>query len=270
MGEVSFSRNGRQFALSGRESLAKELGLGPNSDYEIVRAKKGLWVLIARERPLDKRVLEILKSKNLEQRVEGKLEGFLGKEELKRFKEMLKEGSIVAFKLSPKYKKAVYKTAEEIEGNVKIGKPGKKISREKELSPGGKSGPEPGKGRKESESSNAEEKPLEEYSIEKDGFVVCKNVNMARQLSEKLKDEIKKGEIRGIKGFDGFFYIAENSLYQKHKAKALSLIKAEKGIDSAKIGEKAGVSKLLAKIVCELLKEEGEIIEKRQDRFQAI
>jgi hypothetical protein len=257
MGKVRVSTKGSDMALLLPQKSFNELGLEQGTEYDLLKAKPGIWVLVKREESLqenllDRKILNLLKGKNLKERVEGKFEKFLAREELKRFKEMLKEGEIVAFKLSPKYKKAIYKTRQEVEENVKMT---------------GKAG---SKGKRNLETAKAEEKPSEEYSLKKDGFIVCKNVQMAKRLSEQLRKEIEKGKIRGIKGFDGFFYIAEDSLYQKYRPKVLSLIKAEKGIGSKKLGEKVGISNLLAKITCEFLKEEGEIIEKRKDQFQAI
>ena len=123
---------------------------------------------------------------------------------------------------------------------------------------------------KQSESFDADEKRVDEYSLQKDGFLVFKNSENAKILSVKLREDIEGGKIQGIKGFDGFYYIAENDLYLKHRARVLDAIKSEKGILLEKIAEKAGISKMLAKVVCEFLKDEGEVIEKRKDSFQAI
>jgi len=266
MGKVTVSAKGSDFALLLPKQNFKELGLDPSAEYELVKAKPGIWVLVAEKTQGKKKdlaedkILSMLKEKDLKDRVEGRFEKFLGKDELKRFKELLKEGDIVAFKLSPKYKRAIYKTRQEAEENVKM-------TEGKEAKVAGEAG---GKGKKESEKPKARERPSEEYSLKRDGFIVCKNVQMAKRLSEQLRKEIEKGKIRGIKGFDGFFYIAEDALYQKYREKVLSLIKAEKGVGSKKLAEKIGISNLLAKITCEFLKDEGEIIEKRKDQFQAI
>ncbi|MEK7845811.1 MAG: hypothetical protein AAB257_02475, partial [Nitrospinota bacterium] len=85
----------------------------------------------------------------------------------------------------------------------------------------------------------AKEKNPEEYSLKKDGFTICASAVSAKILSEKMKQDIEDGKIRGLKGFDGFFYVVQDWLYQKHRAKIISLIKAEKGIGSEKIAEKA-------------------------------
>lgn len=252
MGAVKVSVTDKDFFLVLPKELMAKLELDPSADYELVKAKKGVWVLVAgekpvvKENPLDKKILSLVREKDLRDRVEGKFEKLLNKEELLRFKELLKEGQIIAFKLSPKYSKAVYKTREEVEGPKDNG------SEEKDFP------------------SGAVEKPLDQYSLEKDGFTVCSNAVDAKILSERLKQDIEEGKIRGLKGFDGFFYVVQDRLYQKHRAKVFSLVKAEKGISSEKIAEKAGIGKLLARIACEFLKEEGEIIEKRKEQFQAV
>jgi len=272
MGEIVVSKKDGDFALVVPQAVFNQAKLDPAAGYELVRVKKGIWVLVQKEvqkpneNPLDAKILKMVKEKSLQERVEGKFEGLLEKEELARFKELLAEGKIVAFKLSPKYKKAVYKTKDDAEGKNPKGREGAK---EKNLGTGEKAA---GKNLciKESESFDAKEKRVDQYSFEKDGFLVFKNNTRAKHLSNQYKKEIEEGKIRGIKSFDGQFYIAENALYQKYRDKALAFVKVEKGIDSKKLAEKLGVSKILAKIVCEFLKEEGEIIEKRKDQFQAI
>ena len=254
MGKVAVSRKGSDFVLVIPQEMLGEFGIDQNAEFELFKAKPGIWVLVgekaaSEKSPVDLKILALLKEKGLKDRVEGMFERFLGKEEMPRFREMVKEGSIVEFKLSPKYKRAVYKTRQEAEENVKMAENGKVKK------------PEPG---------NGKEKPIEGYSLDQDGFLVCRENEKARLLSENLRKEIEEGKIRGIKSFDGFFYIAEESLYQKYKPKILGLIKEEKGIGIGKIAEKAGISKVLARVVCEFLKEEGDLIEKRKDQFQAI
>ncbi len=297
MGKITVSEKGGDFALLVQQQEFKELGLDSKACYELVKAKKGIWVLVAcenpvqKENPLDKKIFALLKKKNLKDRVEKRFETFLSTEELVRFNELLKEGGVVAFKLSPKYKMAVYKTREEIEKNVKMdfetgnetsnktknetsgekiaeGKSsGKKASEKKVV--GKKESETVGTGKKESEFFEAKEKRPDQYTFEKDGFLVFKNAQNAKILSVKLKKEIDEGKIRGIKSFDGFYYVVENALYQRHRANVLSAIK-EKAAGVAGIAEQIEISKMLARVVCELLKDEGEIIEKRKDNFQAI
>jgi antitoxin component of MazEF toxin-antitoxin module len=274
MGKVSVSASGNDLSIVIPQALLAELGLDKGADYELVKAKDGIWVLTKESQkqpekpvaaaqtpaaaappnpksPLDERIFYMLEKLKLEDKVEGKFEARLGKAELARFKELLKDGAIIPFKLTPQYKKAVYKAREEIEGA--------KANRENKASV-----------KKESEISGAKEKPIEDYCIERDGIMVCRNEDRAKMLSNQFKRDIEEGRIRGIKDFSGLFYIIENSLYDKYKLPTISAVKANKNVSLQQVSEKLGVSPLLAKIVCEFLKEEGEIIEKRKELFQSV
>ena len=277
MGKVSVSASGNDLSIVIPQALLGELGLDRNASYELVRAKDGIWVLTketsgrpesaavaqapaaaavaaaapAPRSPLDERIFYMLEKLKLEDKVEGKFEERLGKAELARFKELLKDGAIIPFKLNPKYKKAVYKAREEVDGAKAKGEKKAPV-------------------KKESEIPQAKEKPIEDYCIERDGIMVCRNEDRAKMLSNQFKRDIEEGRIRGIKDFSGIFYIIENSLYDKYKLPAISAVKASKSVSLQQVSEKLGVSSLLAKIVCEFLKEEGEIIEKRKELFQSV
>ena len=249
---------GLTIALSRKESA--ESGLVEGKRYDILRERDS-WRIVEsgrdstgsapRQPDVEKKIIAMLKQAGLRERVEGEFEKRLGKEELAAFKEMLAAGSVVPFKLSKQYKKAVYKEREEIEG-------GKQETRKAEGA------------RKESEKAAAGKKPIEEYCLEKDGFLVCKNEERARALSQRFRKEIEEGDIKGIKSFEDSFYIIEDALYGKYKGRVLSAIKAGKEITLQQLVEKVRVSTLLAKIVCEFLKEDGEIIEKRKELFKAV
>ena len=229
------------FCLQISEKEAKELGLQQGKEYEVL-GENGVIVfrekLAQRELEADARIFELMKKKSLSERVEGKFEKLLNEKELERFKQLLSEEKIIAFKLSDKYRKAVYKIA-----------PEKK---------------------KESEQAEAKEKPIEEYSVETDGFLVVKNEERAKRLSEQLKEQIQGGKIRGLKSFDGHFYIAETALLEKYNDFALAIIKANKSIALQELAQKTGISRMLTKIVCEFLKEDGEIIERRKQIYQLV
>ncbi len=246
MGEISVTTKGSEFALVLAEQLFRQLELSATASYELVKAKKGVWVLIekeaVKENPLDKKIFAMLKQKRLQDKVEGKFEKLLNKEELQRFKEMLKEGSVGAFKLSEKYKRAIYKTRAELEGEKKDS----------------------------NQAGNAGNPAAACDVLEKSGFLLCKDEQLARAVSQQLRKEIEEGKIRGIKGFDGFFYVIESQVYNKHRAKLLSLVKQRKSITVQQLAAEAGLSTALVKTACEFLKDEGEIIEKRHELMQAV
>jgi hypothetical protein len=247
---------GKDFARAFSPEQLKELGINPLSDFEIIKIKPGIILFSEKEfsapqakaseapkQDISKiepeaRILALLQEKKLSERVEGKFEKFLSQKEAEQFREMLKEGRVFAFKLSDKYKKPVYKIA-----------PFKK---------------------KESEKNTTENKPVDEYCLEKDGLLVCSDKKKAEILSFELKDLIKSGQISGIKSFDGNYYIIETDLLQKYAPLVLEIIRANKAIALEEIAKKAAISVILAKIACEFLKEDGEIIEKKRGQYSYV
>ena len=234
------------------------LDIDSGKNYEVLKAQEGVYLLVEKTGDggksaetagestgeTDGKIFSLLREKNLSERVEGNFEKFLGKDELKRFKELLDGEKIIKFKLSEKYRKAVYKFPESKKPEVMR--------------------------KRESENANAGEKPLDEYSFAKDGFLVVKNEARAKKISMELSDEIKNGRVRGIKSFDGMFYIIENDLYEKYRPAMLQCIKEMGTAKIAEISSAIGISQTLARIVCEFLKEEGEILEKRKEVYRYV
>ncbi len=210
----------------------------PDKTAEILENAKALEKENAKFFEIDAKILGLLKVKGLSERVEGNFEKLLNKEELERLKELVKEGKVIPFKLNESYKKAVYKL------------------------------PEPK--RKESESIEAKDKAIEEYSMENDGFLIVKNEERAKRISQDFSEKIKAGEIKGIKSFDGNYYIIENSLIEKYRGRVIKEAKEKKSISLNEISSALGVSKTLSRILCEFLKEDGELIEKKRELFQYI
>lgn len=258
MAFVNRREKGLVIALSGKES--KESGLVEGKRYDLKKTGEGEWLLAeskaedSKEQELEQKILKMLDKESLGERVEGKFEEKLSKEEQAVFKKMLDKGEVVAFKLNDKYKKAVYKVLEEKETQGGVAGPGKA---------GGVTKPNKAW-------SAATEKPSEEYTIEEDGIMVIKNTAQAQVIALGMQEKIKEGEIKGIKGFDGPFYVITSELYEKFRETVLKVFKSSQKIGLVELAEKAGASKTLCKIVCEFLKEEGEIIEKRKESYEFI
>ncbi|MDD5163395.1 MAG: hypothetical protein PHD95_04265 [Candidatus ainarchaeum sp.] len=247
---------GKEIAKILSQEQLKDFGISPESDFELTKIRQGVIVISEKEFSfppakspettkqgpdkiaLEEKILSLLEEKKLSERVEGKFEKLLSQKEAEQFREMLKEGKVFAFKLSDKYKKPVYKIA-----------PPKK---------------------KESEKAFSENKPAADYCLEKDGLLVCSDRKKAELLSYELKDSIKSGQISGIKSFDGNYYIIETSLLQRYSQPVLEIIKANKTIPIEEIAKKASVSAILARITCEFLKEDGEIIEKKKGQYSYV
>ncbi len=285
---------GTALEFSDVEALA--LGLEENREYDLIPVKKGVWVLgehevsepevsttpnsaqhaktlapkvhappfeetinpspkknesgtpaIAPHTPLDNRIYQLLADRKIMKNlVVGNFEQQLNEAEQKRFKELLRLGLVEPFKSSEKYIKAIYR-----------------IARKKPLATGA---PAP----KASEKPDAPEKPIEEYSLEVDGLLVVKNELRAQKLSAELRPQIEDKSVRGLRSFDGNFYIVTGALYDKHASNVQKLVRENPNIALPALAQKAGVSPLLTRIICEFLKEEGAIIERRKESYREV
>ncbi|HIH16736.1 MAG TPA: hypothetical protein HA252_04995 [Candidatus Diapherotrites archaeon] len=249
------SSNGR-FALVLSEKEFNELGFEPNHEFEVVKAKPGLWVVVDKGvKPVDaldretaeleKKIGGLLRGKGLSERVEGKFEKYLNNKELAHFQKMLKEKKIILFKLNESYKHGVYKLPEEIEARKSPSAP-------------------------QAPADPAAEKKPEDYSLETDGFAVLRNEGEARKASEGLRDQIRAGTIKGLKSFEGDYFLVRVEALAKHRKRLLDYLATKKltGIENA--AKDLNMSKTLIRVVAEFLKEDGEIAEKRKGLYQLI
>jgi len=237
------------FSLDFSAQEVQSLGLSPAREYEVSRAKPGVFLLTegkekkacSPEKELEEKLLKKLSSAQLSERVEGKFEESLNEKERDCFKRLREAGGIVPFKLSDKYKKAIYKTKLEIESNAPIAKQG------------------------------WEHKPkggiVEAFSLEKDDFTVTRNESKARQLSREFSDQIRKKEVFGVKSFGGEYFVIKKELYDKHSQEILKYIGENSPVNADALSDALNLKKPLVRAVCEFLKEEGEITEKRKELY---
>jgi len=209
----------------------------PFGKSQVAKTKeKETKILDEKFRKEDEKIFELLSQKgktNLSMKVEGEFEKQLSEKELKRFNELLKEGIIEKFKLNESYKKAIYQIA-------------KKAGEKKDFD------------------FNSEAK-----TIEANGFEIMANENQARNFCEDFSAEIKEGQIRGIKGFDGYFYAIHLDVLEELKPKILAHLK-EKTVSAKELSEKTSLPMDLIRGTIEFLKEDGEVIEKRKGIYQRI
>jgi hypothetical protein len=243
---AKFEKKGKELRLifDANDKVAKTLS--ESKEYELVEAKPDHFMLIGKDVPLEDRILKLVEETPLSQRVEGRFEKLLNKDSLKVFQKLLKEGLIVRFKLSKEYKKAIYKTINEIKSKPK---------------PDAKPAPA---------TYSSAPAPGIASALDKDGFMVVKNQNEARELSDKLGARIKSGEIKGTRGFDGGFYILKTAFYEKVKNKLLPLLQKKSQATFDELTVELKVSKDVLRAVTELLKEEGEVSEKRKELIKFI
>ena len=187
----------------------------------------------------DSKIFDLILQKSLGERVEGKFEKLLNKEENERLKELVKSGKIFVFKL-PKYKQGVYKLKEQPLEKKPI------INLKKDFS--------------------TQQLP-EDYSIAKNGFMIVRGENEAREVSNTLRERIEKGEIKGIKSFDGSYYVIEIPVYEKIRQALMECFKTKHSLSCEEITKMINANKELVKTACEFLKDEGEIFEKRKEFY---
>ena len=96
------------------------------------------------------------------------------------------------------------------------------------------------------------------------------NDNQAKNFCQEFNAEIKENLIKGIKGFDGYFYVIYSNLLEELKPKILIQFKGNKTVSLKELTEKTSLPLELIKGITEFLKEDGDILEKRKGIYQLI
>ncbi len=151
---------------------------------------------------------------------------------------MLSEKKIEKFRLNEKYKKSIYRVPEQP-------KDPKKNFVQKEKTP-------------------------DEYTLEDDGFVIAKTDFAAQQISSRIADKIKSGEIKGTRSFSGEFFIIDSGLLMQKTQPVLAFLKAKKNATIEDLKSALNIQPTLIKIVCAFLSEDGLILEKRKEQYSFI
>lgn len=185
-------------------------------------------------------VIGLIKKAKLSDLVEERFEKQLLEKQKQALLELVASGKVFVFKLNSSYKKGIYRVKED-----------EKVKRE-------------------SEQFSNEKKALPDYTLEKDGFIATSNTERARILSQEFKERIEKNELRGIKTFEGTYYLIEMTLLEKHIENLLKIMQMEKQISLEELAKKENISTELCKILCEFLKEDGEILEKKKGNYNFI
>lgn len=274
---ASISTKNGEFCILLSVREFNELGFDPNKEYGVVKAKDGIWVITEEglKKPgnefseVDARIFSLLEKKDLKERVEGKFEKFLNEGELKRFNELLKQGEIIKFTLSKKYTKAIYKSRAEKEREENKNSPG----RESAAIPAGPAGSASQSWGKKPGQENAKKGSAENFAggnLDEKGYLVIRNEGDAKRFSSEMGDRMKKGEIKGMKSFDGNFYVILSESYSQFAEKVLTYIEKKKTAQLDEIANDLKIDKTLAKIICEFLMEDGSLSEKRKGLYQYV
>lgn len=244
---------GNEFSIALSDSEAREFAADSSKEYEIRKVKNGIWIMLEKEKGkeeikladlIEKKLIEMLAKKPLSDRVEGKFEKFLSMAEQKKLNELLKEGRVVKFRLGEKYRKAVYKLKEHISGERKEAN---------------SAGP--------AKEENISEQPSDD--IQKNGFAFFSNEFAAKEFSNSHYDDMKSKNIMGMKSFDGNFYFVKKYVYGEKSKVILGYLPKKKGVYLSELGNLLK-SRMLARAICEFLKEEGLLIEKKKEFYEAL
>ncbi len=120
-------------------------------------------------------------------------------------------------------------------------------------------------GRAAEKAPEHEKKPA---GILANGFLTLKDKNEAYKLSQKLNAEMKRGEVIGVKGFDGRFYVVTKEYLEKSQKAIDSVLKEEKDIPTIAKETKLDVEGCSA--VLRLMAEAGDVLEKTKGRFAPV
>ncbi|MBT7241456.1 MAG: hypothetical protein HN878_03125 [Candidatus Diapherotrites archaeon] len=243
---------------------SEEMELLKNSkELEIIPNQEGIFLLIDKDLAVEnegkqfcvevplieeqQKVIGLIKKTRMSDLVEGKFEQQLGDKEKRALLELVSSEKVFVFKLNDSYKKGIYRVKDE-EGNEKTKK----------------------RGKRESENFDAEKKALPDYTLETDGFIATTNNERAKILSGEHKEDIEKGELKGLKSFDGIYYLIENDLLEKYMSAVLNSFEKKHETTLIELTKEINVSEELVRIVCEFLKEDGELLEKTKGQYTYI
>ncbi|MCX6802825.1 MAG: hypothetical protein NT067_07000 [Candidatus Diapherotrites archaeon] len=303
------------------DEQAEALGLGKGKKYEISKARDDLFILAEitskkSQAELDKAVFALLAEKKLADRVEGKFEEFLSSDERARLAELIKEGRVIPFRLSDQYRKAVYKTKDEVEQAkpepfepeklkkaVGTTAPEKQAVQQKPVAEWKEPARSPVKRQPEVDLQAESEEDTEKvpirpmlvpfkkeaaqqapqalrpqetqeakpaYTLERDNFTVLASEAEAKQLCNERSEEIRRRELFGIKSFGGEYFVIKAAMYEKQAPEVLGLIKKKSPVTAEEISASLRLNKQLVNVICEFLKEEGEITERRKELFEFV
>lgn len=108
-----------------------------------------------------------------------------------------------------------------------------------------------------------------EWKLEKEGVAVFENELEAKRVSKVFEAEIKEGRVMGVRGFDKKFYVVTSALRDSVSAKvSRALSQKASGIADLAAETRAPLDAVNA--VLQLMKEEGELIEKKRGVFSLV
>lgn len=107
--------------------------------------------------------------------------------------------------------------------------------------------------------------PSEPKELLKDGFGIFESYNDAKQISNDLDKEIKSGNLSGLKGFDGRYYVASRKYVDANSQKILAALEKDANLET--LSKATAMDPNGCLVLLRLLAENGDIIEKKKGMF---
>jgi antitoxin component of MazEF toxin-antitoxin module len=196
------------------------------------------------------RVLRKLESIRFEMRTPKKVGEVMTNAE-RHVLDALVENKVIGFFKSAKYKEGVYNIPKDIYELVRGS--GKKDNAAPVTAAG-------------ASSSAAYDNP--EESLEKLGYAIVEREQDAKLLSERLNPQIKSGELMGVRGFDRRFYLARKGFYVAVSERLEKALRGKKSRTVPEIAHDAKVKEDECAVVLNLMREEGEVLEKKRGTYE--
>lgn len=103
--------------------------------------------------------------------------------------------------------------------------------------------------------------------LAKTGWMIIPNPRDAEQFSFELKRSGLSQQVKGVRGFDGKFYVATNRFLYAAYEKIKSVLEKKKEMLVEEIARASGIDADGVAVVMRILSESGEVIEKRRGLF---
>ncbi len=105
-------------------------------------------------------------------------------------------------------------------------------------------------------------------SLHSNGFMIILDRREAMAISESLNSEMKAGQVIGVKGFDGKFYLVTRNYFSSSEALIVGILKDD--MDAPTIATMTKLNPEGCMAVLRLMAENGEIIEKKRGIFAPV
>lgn len=213
------------------------------------------------------KVLKELMQIRFADRTPSNIEKTFSSEDKNIVKQLTKKGFIQVFYGKKYSKTGVYNISDEI--YPMIGKPIPSAEPKAETK---KSVAEPRQyeeqRRPEAQHSNSVQAPPPAYyELVKAGWLIISNPKDAETFSYHIKNSGLSGNVKGVRGFDGKFYVATSTFLYSTYEKIKAPLEKKKEMHLSELAQLANVEPEGASVILHLLAESGEIIEKKRDVF---